>query len=182
MKKLVIISGLLMFVGVFAFGQTGQKATKSSDNSLYSYSNAVDVAYETSFPMGNLSKGSAASWVGTTARYEFNLGSGFDGMITSGYLSFATSNQQSYSAIPVMVGAKYHFVAGWYGMVETGVHFFSSSGPTAYNNPTEWGFSVGTGYEIPLSNLLSIDLATKYQYNTDNLSYWNARAGLMFKF
>jgi hypothetical protein len=178
MKKITFLAVLFLFVGGITYGQ--EKQTTTNDN--YKYANAIDVAYEVSFPMGNLSNGAASSWAGTTARYEFNMGKGWAGMITTGYLSFTDKNSQSYSAIPLMIGTKLHFVAGWYGMVETGFHFFSTSGPTAYSSPVEWGYSVGTGYEIPLSKLLSIDLSTKYQYNTDNLSYWNTRAGLMFKF
>ena len=178
MKKIITLSVLILLTGGLTFGQG--KQTQSQNN--YKYGNAFDVAYEVSFPMGNLINGAATSWAGVTARYEFSMGKGWVGTITSGYLSFADKSLQNYSVVPVMIGTKLHFVAGWYGMVETGVHFFSTSGPTAYSNPTEWGYSVGTGYEIPLSKLLSIDVSTKYQYNTDNLSYWNTRAGLMFKF
>jgi len=177
MKKFLVITALFLGIGIMSYGQEDLSKTNN-----YKYANAIDVAYEVSFPMGKLSDGSAASWAGTTARYEFNMGKGWTGMITSGYLSFATKNSQTYSAIPLMVGTKLHFISGWYGMVETGYHFFSTSGPTAYHNPAEWGYSIGTGYEIPLSKLLALDISTKYQYNGDNLSYWNARAGLMFKF
>jgi hypothetical protein len=175
--KFFLVIAFFMVSG-FIFSQENQKTT----NDKYAYKNAIDVAYEVSAPMGDLSDGADASWAGFTARYEFNMGKGWDGMITSGYLSFADKDNQSYSAIPLMIGAKYHFVGGWYGMAETGYHFFSTSGTTKYSDPSEWGFSVGTGYEIPLSDLLSIDISTKYQYNVDDLSYWNTRAGLMFKF
>lgn len=177
MKKLVLISAIL-FLGVqISFAQnTKQKTNK------YFYHNAIDVAYEVNFPMGTLINGAATSWTGVTARYEFNLGKGWDGTITTGYISFNSKNGQNYAAVPLMLGAKLHFVAGWYGLVETGVHFFSTSGPTAYSSPAEWGYSIGTGYEIPLGKVVSLDLSTKYQYNVENLSYWNTRAGLMFKF
>lgn len=178
MKKIIILSLLTFLAGGLTFGQVKQPAAKNN----YKYSNAFDVAYEVSFPMGNLLNGATTSWAGFTARYEFSMGKGWDGTITSGYLSFAGKNNQNYSVVPVMIGTKLHFVAGWYGMVETGFDFFSTSGPTAYSNPAEWGYSVGTGYEIPLGKVVSIDLSTKYQYNVDNLSYWNTRAGLMFKF
>jgi hypothetical protein len=174
MKKFYFLAIAALLIGGVSYGQT-----TTSDN--YNYGSAIDVAYEVNFPMGNLANGAAASWAGTTARYELNLGSGWTGMLTTGYLSFAQQASQQYSAIPLMLGAKLHFTEGWYGMLETGVHFFSTSGSTQYQNPTEWGVGLGTGYEIPLSKLLSIDLSTKYQYNTDNLSYWNVRAGLMFK-
>ncbi len=178
MKKIIFLSVLVLLAGGLTYGQGVKTQTKNN----YKYGNAVDVAYEVSFPMGNLMNGATTSWTGFTARYEFNMGKGWAGTVTSGYLSFADKNQQSYSVVPVMIGAKLHVLAGWYGMVETGFNFFSTSGPTAYSNPAEWGYSVGTGYEIPLSKLLSIDVSTKYQYNLDNLSYWNTRAGLMFKF
>lgn len=174
MKKLVLLSALFFLASQITFAQ------ENTDN--YKYGNAFDVAYEVSFPIGNLNDGANASWFGTTARYEFAMGKRWVGTITSGYLSFAKEGNQSYSAVPLQIGTKLRFVAGWYGMVETGFHFFSTSGSAKYTNPTEWGYSIGTGYEIPLGKVLSIDIATKYQYNTNNLSYWNTRAGLMIKF
>ena len=82
-------------------------------------------------------------------------------MITSGYLSFTDKNAQNYSAIPLMIGTKLHFTEGWYGMVETGFHFFSTSGPTVTVTQLNGGYSVGTGYEIPSSKLLSIDVSNQ---------------------
>lgn len=174
MKKITFFTVVFFLVGQVSFAQ--------EKNNNYHYGNAFDVAYEVSSPMGNLNDGAAASWLGITARYEFAMGKSWVGMLTTGYLSFADKAGKSYGAVPLQIGTKLRFVAGWYGMVETGFHFFSTSGPTQYDNPIEWGYSLGTGYEIPLGKVVSIDLSTKYQYNADNLSYWNTRAGLMFKF
>ncbi len=161
---------LLMFASI-SYGQ------ENATNDNYHYKSAIDVAYETSFPLGSFSDAAGAGWLGTTVRYELSFGKRWVGMVTTGYLSFADGNSQDNSAVPLMLGTKFHFTKGWYGMAETGLHFMSQSG----NNSTEWGYSVGTGYEIPLSKLLSLDLSTKYQFNTNNFSYWNARIGLMFK-
>ena len=68
-------------------------------------------------------------------------------------------------------------------MVETGFHFYNIDNSTAgigSTSKTEWGFGIGTGYEIPLSESLGLDVSTKYQYNVDDLRYWNTRLGLMF--
>ena len=173
MKKItgLFIMALLM-VASLSYGQ------ESATNDNYSYKQGFDIAYETSFPMGNFSDAAGSSWFGTTVRYQLAFGKGWVGMLTTGYLSFADKDLKDNSAVPLMLGTKLHFVKGWYGMAETGLHFMSQAGTSS----TEWGYSIGTGYEIPLSKLLSLDLSTKYQYNTNNFSYWNTRLGLMFKF
>ncbi|MGK9476394.1 hypothetical protein [Melioribacter sp. OK-6-Me] len=38
------------------------------------------------------------------------------------------------------------------------------------DSKTEWGFSIGTRYAIPLSENVGLDLSAKYQHNVDNLS------------
>lgn len=171
MKKLfTIFAALVLFAGM-SFAQ-------------YNHPMAIDVAGELNFPMSSLSNGATTGW-GATARYEINLGSGFTGMITAGYGAFAKSNNLTYSYVPVLVGAKLYFVSGWYGMIETGYHFYTidnSIQGIGSTTKSEWGASIGTGYEIPLSESIGLDLSTKYQYNTDDLSYWNTRAGLMFYF
>ena len=172
MKKLfTTFAALVLFAGI-SFAQ-------------YNHPMAIDVAGELNFPMSSLSNGATTGWA-STARYEINLGAGFTGMITSGYGAFSQSNNLTYSYVPLLVGAKLYFVSGWYGMVETGYHFYTvdynASGVSISSSKSEWGYSIGTGYEIPLSESLGLDLSTKYQYNTDNLSYWNTRAGLMFYF
>ena len=171
MKKITGLLMMLLMVASFTYAQ-------DAANSNYHYKNAIDIAYETSYPMGSFSDAAGASWFGTTARYEFSMGKAWVGMITTGYLTFADGALTDNSAVPLMIGTKLHFTPGWYGMVETGLHFMSQAG----DNSTEWGYSVGTGYEIPLGKVLSLDLSTKYQYNTNNFSYWNTRLGLMFKF
>jgi hypothetical protein len=169
MKKLVsIIAAFLMMAGM-SFAQ-------------YNHSMAIDVAGEVNVPMSSLYHGATTGWA-TTARYEFNMGAGFTGMITSGYGSFGEDNNLTYHYVPVLVGAKLYFIGGWYGMLETGYHFFTidNSNPAiGSTTKSEWGASVGTGVEIPLSESVGLDVSTKWQYNVDDLSYWNTRVGVMF--
>ena len=76
---------------------------------------------------------------------------------------------------------KLYFVSRFYGKVETGFYFFSWDGTNnTSDSETVWRFSAGTGYEIPLSENVVLDLSTKYQYNLDYLSYWNIYVSLMF--
>ncbi len=171
MKKLVTIFAAFLIMAGMSFAQ-------------YNHPMAIDVAGELNFPMSSLSNGATTGWA-TTARYEFNMGAGWIGMITSGYGAFAQSNSLTYSYVPLTIGTKLYFVSGWYGMVETGYHFYNidnSSTGVGSTTKSEWGASIGTGYEIPLSESIGLDLSTKYQYNVDDLSYWNTRAGLMFYF
>ena len=169
MKKLVTLFAAFLMMAGMSFAQ-------------YNHSMAIDVAGELNFPMSSLSNGATTGWA-TTARYEFNMGAGWTGTITSGYGAFAQSNNLTYSYVPLNIGTKLYFVSGWYGMVETGFHFYNIDNSTAgigSTSKTEWGFGIGTGYEIPLSESIGLDLSTKYQYNVDDLSYWNTRLGLMF--
>ena len=168
MKKLLFtLLSVLMLVGI------------SNAQSLKS-SNILSLGTQLNFPMSDFSNVASTGW-GVTGQYEFHLGGAWNGTVTSGYLGFAENNGTTYSAVPLVVGTKLYFVSGWYGMVETGLHFYSWTGPqNISDSKTEWGFSVGTGYAIPLSENVGLDLSTKYQYNGDNLSYWNTYVSVMF--
>lgn len=168
MKKLLFtLLGVLMLVGL------------SNAQSLKS-SNILSLGTQLNFPMSDFSNVASTGW-GVTGQYEFHLGGAWTGTITSGYLGFAENNGNTYSAVPLVVGTKLYLASGWYGMAETGLHFYSWDGPmNTSDSKSEWGFSVGTGYTIPLSENVGLDLSTKYQYNVDNLSYWNTYISIMF--
>ena len=53
MKRFAIFTVLFLLVGIITYGQ--EKQSPTNDN--YKYGNAIDVAYEVSFPMGNLNNG-----------------------------------------------------------------------------------------------------------------------------
>ena len=169
MKKLIsTLTVILLFSGI-SFAQ-------------YNHSSALDLAFGLNFPMSSMADGASTGWE-TTVRYEFNMGGNWAGLISTGYMAFAENNGITYSAVPLVIGTKLYLASGWYGLVETGFHFYSTDinlfGITTSGSSTEWGFAIGTGYEIPLGESVGLDLSTKYQYNGGNLSYWNTRAGLM---
>ena len=165
MKKLLAtMTAILLFSGI-SFAQ-------------FNHSSAIDVAFGLNFPMSSLSDAASTGWA-TTVRYEFSMGDSWAGTITTGYTAFGESNGLTYSAVPLNIGTKLYLVSGWYAMVETGLHFYNVSGLVSTSS-TEWGYSLGTGWEIPLSSSIGLDLSTAYQYNGSGLSYWNTRAGLMF--
>ena len=168
MKKLLFtLLSVMMLVGI-----SNAQSLKSSI--------ILSLGTQLNFPMSDFSNVASTGW-GVTGQYEFHLGGAWNGTVTSGYLGFAESNGYTYSAVPLVVGTKLYLASGWYGMVETGLHFYSWDGPmNTSDSKTEWGFSVGTGYAIPLSENVGLDLSTKYQYNGDNLSYWNTYVSLMF--
>jgi len=168
MKKLLFtLFSVLMLVGI------------SNAQSLKS-PNILSVGTQLNFPMSDFSNVASTGW-GITGQYEFHLGGAWTGTLTSGYLGFAENNGSTYSAVPLVVGTKLYFVSGFYGMVETGFHFYNWDGPlNTSSSKTEWGYSLGTGYAIPLSENIGLDLSTKYQYNVDNLSYWNTYVSIMF--
>lgn len=168
MKKLAyLLFSLILLVGV-------SNAQSLQSRSILTFNVPLN------FPLGDFSD-AAGTGYGLTADFEFGLGGSWSGTVTSGYLAFAESNGFTYSAIPLVVGAKLYLSGGWYGNLETGFHFYSFDGPFGISDSkTEWGFALGTGYAIALSDNIGLDVSTKYQYNGDNLSYWNTNLGLMF--
>jgi hypothetical protein len=166
MKKLSFtLLGVLMLIGV--------------SNAQLKSSTALDLSTQLNTPLGGLTNNAGAGW-GTTARMEFKLSDAWSLTVTSGYMGFAEKSGATYSAVPVVAGLKLYMVGDWYAMAETGWHIYTENLNSQSTTTGEWGFGVGSGFEIPFSNVLGLDLSTKYQYNVNNLSYWNYYAGLMF--
>jgi hypothetical protein len=93
-------------------------------NRHFKRSNILSIGTQMNFPMSDFSNAASIGW-GITGQYEFHLGGNWNGTVTSGYLGFAESNGSTYSAVPLVVGTKLYFVSGWYGIVETGLHFYN---------------------------------------------------------
>ncbi len=117
---------------------------------------------------------------GGAVQGELGMGDNLNGTLTTGYLIFGGKSQTigeftfdygDWSVIPVLVGSKYYFAQGVYGMVQAGLNF------TSYTNKiplpgggtidvsvsdTEFGYGVGLGYELPMGASGALDLFVKY--------------------
>lgn len=127
-------------------------------------------------PMGTFADASSMGF-GGLVRGEMGFGS-IIGTASIGYLSFPGKDitedffgttitySASFSAIPILVGAKYSFAPALYGSVEAGLNMLTVTAKAsgagysseASTSETKFGFAVGVGYQ--LSN---IDIILKYQ-------------------
>lgn len=172
MKKMTyILFSLLMFAGL-SFAQQSNRTS-------------LNVGTVVNIPLSDFGDVATTGW-GGIAGFQFKIVDHLSATITSGYLGFTEENNYTYTAVPVMAGLKLYMVQGWYLMAETGWHFYSydfdpaGTGNILSDNQSEWGYSIGTGYEFDLQGNIGLDISTKYQYNNNNLSYWNSYIGLMF--
>lgn len=169
MKKVLSLLVVLVLFAGFTNGQS--KITLGVGGTL-------------ALPMGTF--GDAASLgFGGLVRGEMGFGS-IVGTASLGYLSFpgkdisedqgsgvTTTYSTSFSAIPILVGAKYSFAPGFYGSIEAGLNMLSweakwetKVGGVVYpagsgsltGSETKFGFAVGVGYQLS-----AFDISLKYQ-------------------
>ncbi len=184
MKKiLAVLVAVVLFVG-FSNAQT----------KMY-----LGVGGEIALPMGDFGD-YADMGFGGTATFEMSFMPKLNGYAKVGYLMWGGKEYSAgtykittdYSAIPILVGAKYFFAPGFYGLVETGLHMFTFSAESQYTiggttvtsssdvSESKFGFGVGAGYELPIGTKAMLDLSAKYQMVADDLSYVGARVGVKF--
>ncbi len=180
-KVLVTIVALFLFVGI-------SQAQKKMYGNI-----GVNVA----LPMGNFGD-VAGTGFGGTAQFEMEFMPQLYGTATAGYIKWGGKDfgtfSYSYSAVPVLVGAKYFFMpaGGFYGQAQLGLYFFSadvttpavsvggfSFGGDLGGSSSEFTLSLGAGYELPLSPKLKLDLSGAYIIISD-LGHVGIRAGVKF--
>ncbi|MDP3150675.1 MAG: hypothetical protein Q8N83_16265 [Ignavibacteria bacterium] len=172
MKKVLSLVVVLVLFAGFTNGQS--KITLGVGGTL-------------ALPMGTFADASSMGF-GGLVRGEMGFGT-IVGTASLGYLMFPGKDiseevypgvnatySSSFSAIPILVGAKYSFAPGLYGSVEAGLNMLSwtakydvpaitvgsytvpaSSGETT-GSETKFGFAVGVGYQVS-----SFDISLKYQ-------------------
>lgn len=118
---------------------------------------------------------------GGAVQGELAMGDNLNGTLTTGYLMFGGKSQTiggftfdygDWSVIPVLVGSKYYFDKGIYGMVQAGLNFLSYTNkiPNPFTggtievsaSDTKFGYGVGLGYEIPMGASGALDLFVKF--------------------
>ncbi|NWF89763.1 MAG: outer membrane beta-barrel protein [Ignavibacteriaceae bacterium] len=176
MKKiLVTIIALFIIVGV-----------SQAQNKM-----CLNIGGNVLLPMGDF--GDAANLgFGGTAQFEMQFMPQLVGTAHAGYIIWGTDvDDVDFSAIPVMVGAKYYFMpnSGFYGHGQLGLYFMSVTTPKIVTpigtfggdseSDSEFALSLGAGYELPLSPKLMLDLSGAFLIISDANNI-NLRAGVKF--
>lgn len=133
-----------------------------------------------SLPIGDFSDGANLGF-GGTAVFEKAFMPQLIGTGTIGYITWGTdADNVSFSAVPVLVGVKYFFTpgVGFYGLSQLGLTFLSVDYPTITGpfgivygggggSSTEFTFSIGGGYEVPVSPDVVLDFSALFNLISD---------------
>lgn len=157
----------------------------------------LNIGANVALPMGNFGD-VAGTGFGGTVQFEMQFMPQLYGTASAGYITWGGKDfgtfSYSYSAVPVMVGAKYYFMptGGFYGHGQLGLYFFSADveapavsvggftfGGDLGGSSSEFALSLGAGYELPLSPKLMLDLSGAYIIISD-LGHVGIRAGVKF--
>lgn len=159
----------------------------------------LSVGGELSMPMGTFGDAAGIGF-GGTVRGEYPINDQIVGIADVGYLMWGGETidlgglgeiTTDYSAIPILVGAKYYFDKGFYAIAQVGLHMFtfeatskitflgSTTESSASVSESKFGAGVGAGYELPLGGG-ALDINVKYQMVADDLSYLGARVAYKF--
>lgn len=173
MKKLIAV----LFVFILMAGLTNAQSKMQ-----------LGVGGFVGMPMGTFGDVTSLGF-GGVVQGEYSLGDKMVGTFTTGYLIFSgkdvTVGAFSYKAgdwsiIPLMAGTKYYFADNFYGAVQAGLNMVSYTNPgTTYTvfgvtvtspevtvSGSEFGYTVGVGYEMG-----QIDLLAKYGSFMSNATF-----------
>lgn len=158
---------------------------------------ALGLGVNVALPMGNFGD-FAGTGFGGTAVFEMEFAPQLNGSVTAGYITWGGKDvntgfgnySYSYSAIPILIGAKYYFMpaGGFYGHGQLGFYLFSVDvevptgtgfGFDVGGSSTEFAISVGAGYEIPVGTNTMVDLGAAYIIISD-LGHVGIRGGVKF--
>jgi len=182
MRKTIITS---LFVAVlFAVISLSPKTTQAQDIKFR-------VNGEIALPMGDFGD-LASTGFGATVSAEKMMDEKMTLTATVGYLIWSGEEifgySTDFSAIPVQAGLKYYFMPKtdgmrFYGMAEAGFHYFMLSVDTPFGSADDseikFGLAPSAGFEMPLGDI-TLDVAARYQFVTDDLTYFGIRAGVKF--
>jgi opacity protein-like surface antigen len=138
----------------------------------------------------------AGTGFGAQGTYEIAFGNNLVGVGQVGYIKWSGKDvgeySYGYSAVPLIFGAKYYITPGkgFYATSAVGFHFFSVSsdiptvsfggitvgGGSASASTTDFTFSIGAGYEVPLNKKVSLDIGGAYNLISD-ANYFTIHAG-----
>lgn len=180
MKKLFALLFVLMLIGF----------TSNSNAQI-----SLGVGGGIGLPMGNFGD-VAEMGFGGLVRGEYPMSDDMNLTFTTGYLMFGgkelgvpgASVKSSWSAIPLLAGAKYFFGDGLYGMAEVGLNMLTvkvemdllGSKFESDASESKIGYSAGVGYELPLGDAMKLDLGVKYQALASDATFIGIFALLKF--
>lgn len=190
MKRLLLVTFILILISSFAFTQEGKMT--------------LGAGAELALPSGDFGD-FAGTGFGGTANFLYHMNdqlaiSGSVGYITWGGksldLGLLGKWEYSYSAIPILAGGRYYFSTGdsrLYGSAEIGLYMFSFTvttpsyslfgitvpGGETTESESEFAIAPGIGYEMKIGDNLYLDLTGKYILISDanNIA---VRAGISF--
>lgn len=173
MKK--VLSVLVVLLLIVGFSNAQNKITLSAGGNL-------------ALPTGSFGD-IAGTGFGASVTGEYPLGEKLVGTATVGYITWGTKDfggaEWSFSAIPVLAGAKYFFNNNLYGYGQLGFHMFSSSAEIDFgpffggkqkvdDSSSEFTIGLGAGYEIN-----NFDLSAAY-YIISDANYLGVRVAYKF--
>jgi opacity protein-like surface antigen len=170
-------------------------------NTFAAGKNYIGIGANIALPMGTFSD-VAGVGIGGTVSFEMEFTPNITGIASAGYLRFGGKDftdpyynfSYSYSDIPIMAGVKYYFTPAtpFYGIAQIGFQIFNSNYETTVTVPgyynfsgsasassTEFAFSVGAGYEIPVGAKGALDVTGTFNLISD-LNYVGARVAYRF--
>jgi hypothetical protein len=190
MKHFFSIIALLIVISSLAFAQEGKMT--------------LGLGAEIVLPSGTFGDVAGTGFGGTVNfLYDINDQIAISG--TAGYLTWGKKSvgvapysfEYTYSAIPILAGARYYFTKcgeGLYGSAEIGFYMFSVKfkspgytiggvtygGGEATESSSEFAFAPGIGYEMPISDVMNFDALAKYVVISDmgNIDF---RVGINYK-
>ena len=158
---------------------------------------ALGVGGNLALPMGSFGDVAKLGF-GGGAKFEYELQPNINLTGSAQYLMFGAKDDivgVDWSIIPILVGGKYYFSPGVYGMAELGMNFWSTKVKTpeirvggvvvvpsqeVSSSGSDFGFAFGAGYELPVGKSGVLDLSAKFQQYASSTSAINI--GVAYKF
>jgi opacity protein-like surface antigen len=158
---------------------------------------AIGAGLDVALPTGNFGD-AANTGFGGVVSFSYGVTPNINVLADFGYTRWSAKNSLAdldinWSAIPVQFGAKYYplpMTNRFYLGALAGFHRFSIDVPfynpstgtttTISASDTKFGVAPMAGYELGIGAGMALDLGARYQYVSDELSYFGVRAGLVY--
>lgn len=158
---------------------------------------ALSVGGNVALPMGSFGDVAKVGF-GGGAKFEYELQPNIMLTGSAQYLMFSAKDDivgVDWSIIPILVGGKYFFSPGVYGMAELGMNFWSTKFKTpeirvggvvvvpaqeVSSSGSDFGFAFGAGYEMAMGKSGALDISAKYQQYASSTGAINF--GVAYKF
>jgi len=186
MKSFFAIFGIMLTLAMYSLPVMAAPGDKG-----------IGGALEIALPMGDFGD-FAGTGIGVTGNFQYGWKPNIDLMAQLGYIKWGGKTitgigDYSYSAIPIQVGGKYFFTQQanrFYVGGLVGFHMFSSK--IDYDSPifgtgssseseTKLSLAPMGGYEMQIGQSMLLDISARYQFVSDDLSYFGVRGGIIYK-